>query len=253
MRPSDAAPLGGVGGGGPDYEGEVRRARLENMEKVRSSVIAGEHDEKLEEKIASFCRAFGFAREEVVAEIRRSRVAAAKFAIDPKRQNIYERLAGDYIRGLPGVNEFSKLSGRRELWVKDGGVLSRSEVDGEAEKPIAKSIDFSWRFGGLRFLASHKYTTEAGGAQISAYKDLRLFLEHCADSREPGLRFVAIADGPLYGGMNGMAGVTRLENLRRIARAGSGAALACRIGELPGEMARAAAQTAAGISRNSNK
>ena len=70
-----------------DYEKEYKTAYKKNIS------LAEQHleEEKLDDKIKKFCALFGFDKSLVISEIKRSQVVKAKFAINPNKQNFYEK------------------------------------------------------------------------------------------------------------------------------------------------------------------
>ena len=72
---------------------------------------------------------------------------------------------------------------------------------------------------GVFLTAPHKARADTQRPRTRAArrgKDLQDFLAE-AKSAAPGSVFLAIAGGPFYGGQNGKRGVTRMDNLKRIA------------------------------------
>ncbi len=209
----------------PDYRAEYLRAYQENIDNIEVHMKEG----RLDKKIESFCERFGFVKEEVEKAIKSCRIVAAQFALDPSKQNLYEKVAAKHIRNLPGVTQFRHLS-TNELWVANGGVFDKKQKKESGISPDAKSVDFTWEYGAATYYASHKHTQDEGGAQGNAYKDLCAFIDACNKPQSAPRFFLVIADGNFFQG-RADAGTTRLQALK--ARANRINVHACDIGELP--------------------
>jgi len=215
-----------------DYQGAFRKAFAENRADVRRAAAAGEIDAK----IRNFCELHGFTVLDVKRQIQSNDVVAALFTKNPNKQNLFERIAAEFIRHLPGVEEFEQLP-NRALHVFSGQILRGDEVrDMQPAGRIPKSIDFRWKYGGVEFYAAHKYTKEAGGAQGNQYHDLQSFITAASLSGHRNRRFIAIADGPFYAGQNGTVGVSRMRRLQQLAT--TRYVEACAIDELADVMRR---------------
>ena len=218
-----------------DYEARYREAYRDNVRNVLRDLRNG----RLEKKINNFCHLHGFESEDVIGQIKDNGIVAACFAVNPNRQNIYEKIAADFIKNIDGVNDFKALSSN-DLIVVSGGVLPKREFKGAGGQAAAKTIDFKWRYGTLTFYASHKYTKESGGSQDNQYKDLQAFLKECIQTNSPDNHFVAVADGPYYQNRNGQAGVSRINRLKQLAS--NDKAHACTVCELEGLMKKIVAK-----------
>lgn len=189
-----------------DYEAALRDAYRRNYESENLS----------EAKIQSFASLSGVPAAVIRDKTKTDGLFRWAFVLDPKKQNFYERYAAVHIRAMPGVREFEQLPNNK-LGIAGGMVISVSEGKARGANPESKTIDFAWKHGDLTYYASHKYTKDAGGAQGNQYKDLQDFLAEANKSTAPGSVFLAIADGPFYDGQNGKRGMTRMDNLNRIA------------------------------------
>lgn len=215
-----------------DYEGEYRKAQERNLAEVASQLKQG----RLDEKIDTYCKRTGFDRNDVVREIEKNDYFRSTFAIDPKKQNLYENVAAGYIESIEGVTEFDKLS-TGALYVSSGGVVTKAQKKQMGSASTTKTIDFTWKFAGKRFYASHKYTEQEGGMQGSQYKDLLAFIAEANKTTLSDTYFLAIADGDFYLRNNGQVGITRIANLKREANSSKGV-YACDIDELEDLMIR---------------
>lgn len=177
-----------------DYVAGLKIQLQKNIEEVRQDVLSG--DKKMMVKIQNHAEKYDLPVEFVKHKILFDNIYANVFAKDPGRQTIHQTLAAEYIKSIPGVEDFEILpaSGPDALYVVNGVVGHENEVD----KTIAKSIDFHWKYDGIEFFASHKYTKDEGGAQDNQYHDLLIFVRNAAMSSDVGKRFLAIADGPYY-------------------------------------------------------
>lgn len=189
-----------------DYEAGLKKAWQQNYESGALS----------EAKIKSFSELSGASIDEIRAKAKTDKLFRWFFVNDPKKQNFYEKYAAAHIREMPGVSKFEQLP-TNKLGIIGGIVITMSEGKARGGNPESKTIDFTWKHGDITYYASHKYTKDAGGAQGNQYKDLQDFLVEANKSNAPSSLFLAIADGPFYGGQNGRQGTTRMDNLRRIA------------------------------------
>jgi len=219
--------------GGPEWDEAFRRARAKNLREVDEASDDELKDYIDERKIKRAAEKRGVAPDEVFAVIRDSRLYRAEFIKDPKRQNLYERVAAEAIKNMPGVEEFVHY-GTNELELVDGVPKKRSGEHG-AEPGLAKTIDFGWRRGGFRYFASHKYTKERGGAQDNQYRDVLAFIKEANKNSDAGCVFVAIADGEYYDFVDAGSKLKKINVLKQNAVAKSGV-YAVRISELVGLM-----------------
>jgi len=219
--------------GGPEWDELVRRARDTNLRKIDEM-----SDDKLrsyvgERKIKRAAEKRGVAPEDVLAVIRDSRLYRAEFIKDPKRQNLYEKIAAAAIKSMPGVRGFEHF-GTNEVELV-GGVPERRGGGRRAGPSIAKSVDFGWRRGGFEYFAAHKYTKELGGAQDNQYRDILAFVKEANKNTNARRVFVAIADGEYYGFVDASGKLKKIDVLKQNAHTKSGV-YAVRINELVGLM-----------------
>ena len=209
-----------------NYEEEYRKAYKANVNFAGQHLVEG----KLDNKINNFCTLFGFDKNLVISEIKRSKVVKAIFAINPNKQNFYEKQAGQWIKSMNNVENFKNLP-NRALWIVNGGVVSKEEKEKSGSIAQAKTIDFKWECAGKTFYASHKYTKESGGSQGSQYKDLRSFIIEANKSVRKDIFFIAIADGEYYNQLDKEAEVKRIQRLENEAN-NTVRVYACTINEL---------------------
>lgn len=200
----------------PDYEGEVVRAARANMAEVIPMLDV--RDKDLLEKIDNFSERFGFDPAEVEKKIRLDQMFLARFAKDPGKQGIHEKLAAKFIESLPGVKNF-KVLGKNSMVVLRGAVVPRRTIRASGASRTAKTLDFEWEICGKKIYASHKYTglLRGGGAQHNQYEDVAKFIEEANPSNLRNTLFLAIVDGDYYKGNDTGAGTTRLGALQRLA------------------------------------
>ncbi|MCZ0931737.1 MAG: hypothetical protein OXJ52_01095 [Oligoflexia bacterium] len=208
-----------------NYEKEYKEAYKKNICLAEQHLEAG----KLDDKINKFCAFHGFNKDLVISEIKRSDIVKAKFAIDPKKQNFYEKKASEWIQSIKKIGDFENLP-NRALWVINGGVMTKREKEKFGSVAQAKTIDFKWRYAGKIFYASHKYTKVSGGTQGSQYKDLRSFIVEANKSVQRDTFFIAIADGEFYQQTDKEAGVKRIQRLKN--EANRKTVFSCAINEL---------------------
>lgn len=199
----------------PDYEGlYIKQLRL-NDEGVFG--LLEQKDPGMLKKINTFSTRHNFPRENVIQKIKTDLLFRAFFAKDPAKQKIHENIAAEYIKKIPGIKEFRQL-GTAELSLLGGAVISHREVRQRGGTSRAKTIDFSWKFCGKEFYASHKYTRgHSGGSQGSQYKDLQQFIREANESTGQGQFFVGICDGDYYRYRDAESNSTRMERLNNLA------------------------------------
>lgn len=208
-----------------DYEKLFREAYRSNVEKVAEEASEG----KLDDKIDNFCSLHDVSRDHLMRQIQSNRIVAACFAINPNKQNFFEKTAAKHIGNISGVEKFETLP-NNALVVMQGAVLDRRSLRAQGGTALAKTIDFKWEYRAATFYASHKYTKQEGGSQGSQYKDLQIFIEQARDTTLRDTFFMAIADGAFYSGQNGQAGASRMERLKALASGGK--VFACGIDEI---------------------
>lgn len=214
-----------------DYDKKYREAYHENVKDAPRAAREGE----LNTKIESFCKLHGFEKERVIEEIATNEVVAALFAINPNKQNFYEKIAAQFIRGINGVEMFTELHTNEKI-LMSGAVLSATQLAEQGGSPNAKTIDFEWRYSDHTFYASHKYTKQSGGTQDSQYRELKMFIEEANKTTLTNTFFIAIADGEYYDQINGRANTKRIDRLKEIANKTK--VFACNICELEELMKR---------------
>lgn len=180
-----------------DYELEVAKRLLENVEEVRESV----RDKDMQLKITNYANKHGLSKGYVEQRIVDDIDFARNFAKDPGRQSIHETIAAKHIEELPVVKEhgsFKKLpaGGRNAKYVTLAGVRHENQDD-------TKSIDFEIKIGDETIYATCKYTKGEGGAQDNQYADVKQYVNIATQmlsrgANEDNERFIAIVDGAYY-------------------------------------------------------
>lgn len=171
-----------------DYQLEYRKQLQKNISLVRSEIENPDFVLKLTNHAEKFSRDF----DEVKSKIMTDDLYAEWFAKDPAKQNIYEKLAAEYISSIDCVEEFKNLPNSAKMFIVEGRVTSERLND-------VKSIDFQFRVGGNNIYASHKYIKATnGGAQDNQYNDIRNFLRNCNKISTGNDYYIAICDGPYF-------------------------------------------------------
>ena len=188
---------------GPDFEGEIAVRQQENINAVLNYVQgigSKSHLQNFDRRVKSFCREFGFDRQEVLKEIQSHEMFRATFAMDPRRQGIDEKIFESWLKSLPQTSNVEKLSshGKNAVYVStDGFILRGAAIEG-AVKP-SKSLDFIWKTGSTTFYAMHKRTTgDAGGAQGSARKEMESILRNFLSCSQLEIALVLVLDGNFW-------------------------------------------------------
>jgi len=215
-----------------NYEEEYENA-IQNKNRENANAVPNElHTPTFKKKINNFCKRHGFCENDVIdiikSESKAGEIVRAFFAKDPKKQNIFEKMACEFIEAM-GVDEFENLP-NNELIVTNGAVMDRKTFKSKGGTAQAKTIDFKWKYKGATFYASHKYTKESGGAQDNQYKDLQAFIKDANHTTLDNTYFIVIADGPYYNTRDGETGKSRIDTLK--SKAHPPAVHACTMGEL---------------------
>lgn len=197
-----------------DYELEVSKRLLENIEDVRESIMTDSMQLKIVNYAAKYDMSKRYVEQLIIDDIN----FAQNFAIDPGRQSIHEQIAANYLKNSSmfnmnnGKNQFKKLpaSGKNAKYVTTGGVSSKNSDD-------TKSIDFEMKVGEYIVYATCKYTKGEGGAQDNQYADVKKYVDIASatyrrNTKKPNEKFIAIVDGGYYDRHG------RKEELRRISQ-----------------------------------
>lgn len=171
-----------------NYQSEYKKQLQKNISLVRKEI--DNNDFIL--KITNHADKFGHDFEEVKNKIMTDDMYAEMFAKDPAKQNIYEKLAAEYISNIDGVENFKNLPNSAKMFVIEGKVTSERLND-------VKSIDFQFKIGNNNFYTSHKYIKATyGGAQDNQYNDIRNFMRNCDKASSGNDYYIAICDGPYF-------------------------------------------------------
>ncbi len=200
----------------PNYDKEFKKKIKKNLDEVVS--LLEKKEKGMLQKIMTFSTNFGFNTKNVKEKIKKYKIVRAHFAKDPGKQNIYQNLAGVYIKNIKGVKGFVCL-GNNDKVVSSGAVMSRREFRALGGVDEAKTIDFEWNYNGKHFYVSHKYTKSerGGGMQGNQYKDVQLFIRQAGPSRLSDTYFLAICDGDFYNGKDTISNTSRMQRLKDMA------------------------------------
>ena len=208
----------------PDWEKIERNEWLKSRDEVTEELR--KNAPRVEEAAASFAERFGYSVESVLDKMGQDEMFAAAFAKQPGRTKLHERVAAEWIAGLPEVSDFISLPthGKGSIKIDSDGNLR----PGAGKEVPGKSLDFQWKSGGKTYYAMHKYTKESGGAQDNQFhemKELMRRFHHCSDTN---ITLVVIVDGEYYQRSNR----SRLRELKRHQRDRPPISKALPIGEL---------------------
>ena len=198
----------------PNYDKEFKKKIKTNLDEVIQ--LLGEREDGMQKKVATFSTNFDFKSKDVEAKIKKDRMFRAHFAKDPGRQNLYEKLAGQYIKSIKGVKNFEKLGSNLKV-ILNGAVMTRAQLRQLGGVDEAKTIDFEWYYHKHHFFASHKYTKGEGGGQGNQYKDVQIFIKQATPSTLKDTFFIAICDGNFYDCKDTVTNTSRLERLKNMA------------------------------------
>lgn len=171
-----------------DYQGEYKKQLQSNILLVREQIDNEDFVLKINNHAIKYDREYS----EVKSKILTDDMYAEIFAKDPAKQNIYEKLAAQYISKINKVSEFRNLPNSAKVFVAGGKITSERLND-------VKSIDFVFKIGDKNIYASHKYIKATnGGAQDNQYNDIRNFLRNCDKISSGNDYYLAICDGPYF-------------------------------------------------------
>ena len=171
-----------------DFQLHYKEQLKKNISRVRGEI----KNRDFQLKIQNWSEKYGFEKEEVENKILQDDMFVANFAKDPSKQNIYEKLAVQFIKSIPFISKFVNLPNNTKLFVVNGEITSKRDNE-------VKSIDFIFNIGDYKFYCSHKYIREtSGGAQGNQYNDVRNFLRNCKKRSDGNEYFIAICDGPYF-------------------------------------------------------
>ncbi|MDR2581219.1 MAG: hypothetical protein LBC85_09540 [Fibromonadaceae bacterium] len=177
-----------------NYEAEYKKQLTKDLQEILSSLNTPE----MKLKIQNWAKKFDYPFDTIVEKIKTDPVFRCVFVKDPAKQNLYQKLAANYIERLPNVKNFETLpQGSDKAKYLTNGKLFSGKLLNNASKNT-KSIDFTWEVGNYLFYASHKYTKDSGGAQDNQYLDIQNFLIHARDNNYSKYIFLAICDGEYY-------------------------------------------------------
>jgi hypothetical protein len=171
-----------------DYQSEYKKQLKINISLVRSEIDNPDFVLKIKNHAEKFNREPSEIREKIMTDD----MYAEIFAKDPSKQNIYEKLAADYISKLKYISDFKNLPNNAKIFVCDGVIVNKRQND-------VKSIDFYFKVGNKNIYVSHKYIKATyGGAQDNQYNDVRNFLKNCNKINSGDDYFISICDGPYF-------------------------------------------------------
>ena len=182
---------------GPPYESAEFDARHTNIENVLDNPLSRK------DSVRKDAERLGVSFEVLWHEFRTNQVFAAKYAKDPVKQTIHQKVAADWTRSLPFVSNFSSLpsSGPNALYLQRGRLVFKPDLYQGSQ---SKSIDFKWQVNStpiFEIYATHKFTRNTGGSQDNQFNDLKSFAEHAKEyspKRDEFRRFLLLCDGPYY-------------------------------------------------------
>jgi hypothetical protein len=171
-----------------NYQEEYNKQLKINISKVRNEI----NNDDFVLKITNHAEKFGRDYNEVKDKIMSDDMYAEIFSKDPAKQNLYEKLAANYIKGLEHVKDFKNLSNNVKVFMVDGKITNKRQNE-------VKSIDFTFNVNGNNIYVSHKYIKATyGGAQDNQYNDIRNFLRNCNKIEGGNDFYIAICDGRYF-------------------------------------------------------
>jgi len=196
-----------------NYEEEYKKQIKINLLKVLEELKTAQ----MRVKIHNFADKFGFSYNEIEDKILNDEIFRCVFSKDPSKQNLYQTLAATFIQSLPMIINFEVLAsgGKNAVYIENGKLFYGTDLINQAKE--AKSIDFSWDVGEIKFYASHKYTKDSGGAQDNQYIDIQNYLKNTRDNNNKNTVFLAICDSKYYQQKDSKTGdETKIIRLQRL-------------------------------------
>lgn len=197
-----------------DYKTKYQERLKKNLKKVVPEIET--KDGKI--KISKWATKFEYPFDVIKKKIINDKIFRCVFAKDPSKQNIYQKLAAEYIKTLDSVKKFQTLpaGGKKAFYLSNGKILKGSQLDKKSKD--TKSLDFFWQTASSTIYASHKYTgDDNGGAQDNQYQDIQKFLKQAHDFNEKNSILIMICDGSYYLRKDSSTGdETRLKRLERL-------------------------------------
>lgn len=156
---------------------------------------------RLQKRILHFSSQFGVPEHRFWDELKAdpTGLLASTLALEPRRQNIHEKHAAEFIRKMDHVSDFEKLpaTGKNALYLNsDGQLVTRMQL-GNATKP-SKSLDFRWITDGIVCLAAQKHTKAGGGNQDSQFNEMAQLLGNYLRRTTNGMALFVLVDGAYY-------------------------------------------------------
>ena len=180
----------------PDYKAIEVALWKHNATEVLSELE--QQDQSLLEKIETFSENFGYAVDDVKAQIRNNEMFAATFSKSPTKQGCHKREAKRWLtHNLSGSIVELPSSRQDGLYVRDDGEIMEGRMWNDASLPH-KSMDFKWTQNGTIIYAMHKYTKVSGGTQNRQFIDVRDALRKFSHAQDSNIVFIAIVDGDYY-------------------------------------------------------
>ena len=180
----------------PNYKSLEEKKRSENLNAVKKDLER--NDGYLNYKIRSFAIDFNFDVEKIKEKIKNDEMFAAHFAKSPRKQGIHEKAAAEYLRKIPIIKDFKKLSpqGNNSRHITEKGEIVFGKP---SQNTFTKSLDFSWKTGDYECFAAHKFTEIRGGAQDNQSNELeKTLLNYKIGNAKNNIVFFVICDGPYY-------------------------------------------------------
>lgn len=183
------------------YDEKVKKQRFTNLKVLRDDLKRKDNDTL--KKVSKFCGRFDADEREVIEKILSDDLFAFFFIKDPKKQNIYEKTAVEFISGIKGISYIKNLPNNKKIFIVDG------QISDTKKDTNVKSVDFEIIYRGKTFYAFHKFINVEGGAQDNQYNDVKTCMKNSIGN-EVGIIF--ICDGPYFNRRNRMEYLKSIED-----------------------------------------
>lgn len=168
---------------------------LKNITEVQKKIDTKEYDFKISQALKIFKGSI--TKEDIIKEVKSSKIAALYFAKNPLKQNITEPLILSMLKKYN--SSFKKVSTNSydSIRFNEAGEI----IYGKKPKNcinLSKSVDYEAVINGKIYYFAQKYTTGQGGAQDNQYNDAVYFVNCGLANKNRTYGLGMILDGDYY-------------------------------------------------------
>lgn len=220
----------------PDYEGEIKKKRLENYTMLRMfldfddidttekmcamrEVVEKRYDlypfqddkaflswfktykKDMDEKITSYSHRWGDSEFSIRQSMKDNELFSRSFIKEPGKQSFHQGYGAAWLlSNVPFISELKVLNngGSKALICEYGEIKPIKCKTDDHTKTIDFIIKYRFKDKVLVFYVSHKYTGISGGTQNLQSADVSFYLMHALQSTDANVVFLSITDGDYY-------------------------------------------------------